>query len=68
MLVRFLIICSVIERAILFLLFFQIGDEVLELGGNAVDAAVASTFCMALMEPHITGLVISLNTFCCLKD
>ncbi len=34
-----------------------IGDEVLNLGGNAVDAAVASTVCMALMEPHVTGLV-----------
>ena len=34
-----------------------IGEDVMTLGGNAVDAAVATTVCMALMEPHITGLV-----------
>ena len=35
----------------------SIGDEVLQQGGNAVDAAVAATVCMAVVQPHVTGLV-----------
>ncbi|KAJ1524883.1 hypothetical protein ONE63_009747 [Megalurothrips usitatus] len=33
-----------------------IGTDILKKGGNAVDAAVASTFCMGVVHPHITGL------------
>lgn len=33
-----------------------IGDKVLYHGGNAVDSAVASAICMALVAPHLTGL------------
>lgn len=32
------------------------GTSVLKLGGNAVDAAIASAFCLAVATPHITGL------------
>ena len=34
----------------------NIGTEVMNQGGNAVDAAVASGFCLAVYEPHITSL------------
>ncbi|XP_023246688.1 glutathione hydrolase 7-like [Copidosoma floridanum] len=34
----------------------QIGTRILRKGGNAVDAAVASTLCMAVVAPHKTGL------------
>ena len=33
-----------------------IGTEVMNQGGNAVDAAVASGFCLAVYEPHITSI------------
>lgn len=32
------------------------GQNVLQEGGNAVDAAVASSLCLALTEPHLTGI------------
>ncbi|XP_032780767.2 glutathione hydrolase 7 [Daphnia magna] len=34
----------------------QIGVDTLQLGGNAIDAAVASMFCMCVVNPHITSL------------
>ncbi|XP_044757715.1 scoloptoxin SSD14-like [Coccinella septempunctata] len=34
----------------------EIGTAVLKKGGNAVDAAIASTFCLSVFAPHITGL------------
>lgn len=33
-----------------------IGTDILKSGGNAVDAAVASTLCMGVVNPHVTGL------------
>lgn len=33
-----------------------LGTNILKKNGNAVDAAVASTFCMGVVNPHITGL------------
>lgn len=32
------------------------GQYVLQEGGNAVDAAITTTFCLALTQPHITGI------------
>lgn len=34
----------------------QIGTKMLRKGGNAIDAAVAATICMAVVAPHKTGL------------
>ncbi|XP_026674097.1 glutathione hydrolase 7-like isoform X2 [Ceratina calcarata] len=34
----------------------QIGTRMLRKGGNAIDAAVAATICMAVVAPHKTGL------------
>lgn len=34
----------------------QIGVDTLQSGGNAIDAAVASMFCMCVVNPHITSL------------
>ncbi|KAL6263856.1 hypothetical protein P5V15_003937 [Pogonomyrmex californicus] len=34
----------------------QIGTKILTRSGNAVDAAVAATICMAVVAPHKTGL------------
>ena len=33
-----------------------IGTKILRRGGNAIDAAVAATLCMAVVAPHKTGL------------
>ncbi|KAJ8917180.1 hypothetical protein NQ315_012672 [Exocentrus adspersus] len=34
----------------------KIGTSVLKQGGNAVDAAIAGAFCLAVAAPHVTGL------------
>ncbi|XP_039282150.1 glutathione hydrolase 7-like [Nilaparvata lugens] len=34
----------------------RIGASIIEKGGNSVDAAIAATFCMGLVHPHLTGL------------
>ncbi|XP_076260685.1 glutathione hydrolase 7-like isoform X2 [Rhynchophorus ferrugineus] len=34
----------------------RIGTQILKQGGNAVDAAIASTFCLSVVTPHVTGL------------
>lgn len=34
----------------------RIGIDVLLKGGNAIDAAVASTLCMCVVHPHMTSL------------
>ena len=34
----------------------EVGNDILGEGGNAVDAAVAATFCMAAVAPHVTGI------------
>jgi len=34
----------------------QIGVDTLQKGGNAIDAAVASMFCICVVNPHITSL------------
>ncbi|XP_075222619.1 glutathione hydrolase 7-like isoform X2 [Lycorma delicatula] len=33
-----------------------VGAVIIKKGGNAVDAAVASAFCMGVVHPHLTGL------------
>lgn len=33
-----------------------LGEQVLEMGGNAVDAAVAAAICQSLVEPHVSGM------------
>ncbi|KAJ8945822.1 hypothetical protein NQ314_009044 [Rhamnusium bicolor] len=34
----------------------KIGTSILKKGGNAIDAAIASAFCLAVAAPHVTGL------------
>ncbi|KAH1005113.1 hypothetical protein HUJ04_006157 [Dendroctonus ponderosae] len=34
----------------------RVGTQILKQGGKAVDAAIASAFCMAVVAPHLTGL------------
>lgn len=34
----------------------RIGTNLLQEGGNAIDAAVAATICMGVVGPHKTGL------------
>lgn len=33
-----------------------VGVLIMKKGGNAVDAAVASSFCMGVVHPHLIGL------------
>lgn len=33
-----------------------VGTDILKKGGNAVDAAVAATLCIGVVNPHVTGL------------
>ena len=34
----------------------ELGEGVLEMGGNAVDAAVVAVICQSMVQPHIAGL------------
>ncbi|KAI5746115.1 hypothetical protein M8J77_000026 [Diaphorina citri] len=34
----------------------MIGADIMKTGGNAVDAAVATTFCISVISPHLTGI------------
>uniref|UniRef100_A0A8D9AMY4 Gamma-glutamyltranspeptidase 2 n=1 Tax=Cacopsylla melanoneura TaxID=428564 RepID=A0A8D9AMY4_9HEMI len=34
----------------------MIGADLMKSGGNAVDAAVATTFCISVVSPHLTGI------------
>merc|ERR1719167_1873269 len=34
----------------------ELGERVLEMGGNAVDATVVAVICQSLVQPHIAGL------------
>lgn len=34
----------------------RIGTNILKNGGNAVDAAIASTMCLGVVNFHVTGL------------
>ena len=34
----------------------QIGSQILQDGGNAVDAAVASTICLGVLQPFASGI------------
>ncbi|KAL1460532.1 hypothetical protein WDU94_012509 [Cyamophila willieti] len=34
----------------------MVGADLMKSGGNAVDAAVATTFCIAVVSPHLTGI------------
>ncbi|XP_044262092.1 glutathione hydrolase 7-like [Tribolium madens] len=34
----------------------KIGTQILKKGGNSVDAAIASVFCLAVVSPHLTSL------------
>jgi gamma-glutamyltranspeptidase/glutathione hydrolase/leukotriene-C4 hydrolase len=33
-----------------------VGTDIMKSGGNAVDAAVAATVCLGVVNPHVTGL------------
>ena len=33
-----------------------VGTDIMKNGGNAVDAAIAATFCLGVVNPHVTGL------------
>ncbi|CAH1983301.1 unnamed protein product [Acanthoscelides obtectus] len=34
----------------------EIGTSILKQGGNSIDAAIASAFCLSVTTPHLTGL------------
>lgn len=34
----------------------EIGTSILKLGGNSVDATIATALCLSVVCPHITGL------------
>lgn len=34
----------------------KVGTSILKQGGNAIDAAIGTAFCLSVATPHLTGL------------
>uniref|UniRef100_A0A1B6EET4 Gamma-glutamyltransferase n=1 Tax=Clastoptera arizonana TaxID=38151 RepID=A0A1B6EET4_9HEMI len=34
----------------------EVGVNIMKIGGNAVDAVIATSFCIGVVQPHLTGL------------
>ncbi|PSN56403.1 hypothetical protein C0J52_09534 [Blattella germanica] len=54
---RVIMMCfATLTIAVIVALAIQIYSGDYQEGGNAVDAAIAATFCMGVVNPHVTGL------------